>query len=492
MTKIELFILITLGFFIFAIIFIRIHFLFGNPIENWTITFAFSFYCILLAFLFSRISIPTLNEKEKYLSLFSFIIFSIIVFSSSLLLAKTYDTSWDGQGYHQTAVIALASGWNPLYDPSIHLMQKLPSQIFAEGYPSAFWEIQASIFSLTERINSAKITNFFIGIIAGLTIYCLLRKLSFGKILSILISFLLVIQPIYVLQLLTFMQDGLGYELLLIATSTLTIGILFPKSYWALALFFFTELLLVGTKYSHLPVALVLGVIFTLIVGNRLLNHEYILNRKITSLLLGCLLISMLFFLIPYGRNAFWHRALFYPTNITELMGSVKYNNIPKNIKDKDNISLLFYGIFSKSQSIMSGDPRSKTNIAELKIPFTFSTTEITASAALYNNRVGGGGPLFSGIVLLTILFLLSASFRTITRKQRYALYTSYFFLIVIVALSLSVPTPNLLRYVNQLQILPFVVLIPLYAAIKNRYIKTFTFILLFFISINTFFGAGS
>jgi len=485
MSKIELFILISLGFLIFTVLFIRLGFFFGVTINSFTLIFSFITYCLSLSALLLFMNLAREKLIRYLFSLLLFIIGSFIIGAISLLLSFTYDISWDGQGYHQTAVIALADNWNPIYEESIQFSQKLPSQIFAEGYPSALWELEASVYSLTGKINSAKIFNIAIILIAALLVYSLLRKLLFGKIMSLIIAALIVIQPIYVLQMLTFMQDGFGYELLVIAVSSLTIAIITPKSYWALLVFIMAEVMLVSTKYSHLPVALILGIIFIIVLLNRYMNRQYVFNKSIKLIFSAIIITTLIFAYLPYVRNQLFHNAPFYPTNITELMGSVTYNNVPLNLSKENKFNLLFYGIFSKSQPKESGDPRSKENIAQLKIPFTMSINEIKDAGGHFNNRVGAGGPLFSGVVILSFIFLVITSFRTKNVKQRYAIYAGYFSIAVILLLSLLAPTPNLLRYVNQLQLLPFVIIIPIYTVFKNIYARLSTFVILFLIAIN-------
>lgn len=485
MSKLDQFILITISFFIFLVLFIRIGFFIGIPINSYT------FILALVVFLMGTINTYSLKNIfptlaiTNYLPVFTFIIFIIIMSVASAFLSYTYDTSWDGQGYHQTAVIALANNWNPAWDPSIDFAQNLPSQIFAEGYPSSLWEIEASIYSLSGKINSAKVVNIAVAIIAGLIFYSLLRKLKIEKITSILISFLVVLQPVYIIQLLTFMEDGLGYELLVIAVASLAITAISSKSYWAITTFIMSELLLVTIKYSHLPVSAVLGFIFLLIIGNRFLNREYRLNKYTYSFITGVLFISLIFAYIPYLRNQIFHSTMFYPTNIPELMGSVKYNNVPNNLQDSNKLSLLFYGLFSKAQPQESGDPTNPSNLAHLKIPFTFTDNELVSSAQLYNNRVGSGGPLFSGLVILSFLLLTILYFNTKNRSQRYAVYVSIFSFALILILALLAPTPNLLRYTNQLQLLPFAVIIPVLAIYKNPYIKLFCLIIIALSAIN-------
>ncbi|MGH7202916.1 MAG: hypothetical protein ACREHC_00555 [Candidatus Levyibacteriota bacterium] len=487
MSKLEQFILISLGFLIFEVIFIRIGFFFGSPIGSCTLLLSFVMYCAALTYLYSS-SIFQIKQKIKsYIPIFLFIIVSLLLSGVSILLSNTYDTSWDGQGYHQSAVIALASNWNPIKEPLIHFKQNLPSQIYAESYPSALWEIEATIYSLTHRINSAKIMNIVIAIIAGMIFYSLLRKLKFGKILSYVISFFIVLQPMYLIQLLTFMEDGFGYELLLIATASFAITIVAPKSYWAIATFIMAELLLVTTKYSNLPVALVLGSLFALFIINCFLNKEYVLSRYTKYFLIGSILVASIFAYLPYGRNQIAHGALFYPANTPALMGNVIFNSVPTNLLEHNKLTLLFYGIFSKSQTEESGDPRNKSNLAELKIPFTFSLSELNDSAKLYNNRVGAGGPLFSGIIVLSVLLVFFLYFKTENFKERYAIYTSVFGLILILILSLFTPAPNLLRYVNELQLIPFVIIIPIYVVFKKTYTQIFCHMLIMLVGLNIF-----
>lgn len=124
-------------------------------------------------------------------------------------------------------------------------------------------------------------------------------------------------------------------------------------------------------------------------------------------------------------------------------MGSVRYNNVPNNLQNSSKLTLLFYGIFSRAQPKESGDPRNESNTAQLKFPFYFSDQEISDSAQLYNNRVGSGGPLFSGLVLLSICLIFLAYFKAANIQERYAVYASILALALIILLSLIAPTPN-------------------------------------------------
>lgn len=486
MSKLEYLISICLGFTVYIVVFIRLGFLLSYPVSNLTLGIAFITYLLLLGIFFAIAKTSREGRVNRYVALTMFVLFTVYFAVTSVALSHTFDTSWDGQGYHQSAIIGLSEGWNPIWESEIALNQRLPSQIFAEGYPSALWEIHASIYSITDSINSAKVMNVVSAFIALLCVYSLLRKISLGRLLSSILSILVVIQPVFAIQMLTFMADGFGYQILVIAVATLVLVMLSSRDYWAIAVFIMAELFLVSTKYSNLPVALVLGIIFASVIINRFLNKEYTFTIQTKMFILVVSIVSIIFAYLPYGRNAVFHGALFYPTNIPELSGSVRYNNVPSNLQDKSKIELLFYGLFSRTQSSESGDPRHKTNVAHLKVPFTFTQSELDDTVALYNNRVGAGGPFFSGALVLSVILLAFTSFQKKNRKQRYALYVSYFSVGLMLVLSLLTPAPNLLRYVYQLQLLPFVVTIPLFVYFKNISVKVISGLILLVIVINT------
>lgn len=483
--KIEIIVFILFGFLFFQVLFIRLLFLFGLSIGSYVLPMSVAIYGALLGLGYTFNFFSPREKKDWLIGSSVFAITLGLMAGGSILMAQTYDTSWDGQGYHQSAVIALAHGWNPLRESALPFSQRLPSQIFAESYPAALWEVQANIYALTNQINSAKVVNLYILILAFLASYTVLRKLALNHFLSFLTSFLIVFQPVFILQMLTFMQDGFGYQLVVIAVASLILITLTPKSYWPISIFVMAEIFLVSTKYSHLPIALVLGFIFIAIIGNRFLNKDYRFSVKTILVIVSLTVVSLLFATIPYFRNYYYHRSLFYPTNIPQLMGAVRYNNVPQNLAESNKGTLLVYGIFSSAQDNESGNPLNPTNQAYLKIPFTFSWGEVKDSVSLYNNRVGAGGPLFSGIILLSVLLLVYVSFKSKKKPQRYAVYSIYFGLVVIVTLSLAAPTPNLLRYVNQLQLVPFFIILPLYKMFAWRSVKLATYLVLALITLN-------
>lgn len=487
MTRYDYFNLLSIGYLIFTVLFTRVGFLLNITINSYTLLCSFILY-VSFTFFITSFNIVGLNTKNKLFSFIGFVVVSLCLYAGALLIAYTYDLSWDGQGYHQTAIIALSQGWNPIYQPEITLLQRLDSQIFAEGYPSALWEIQSSIYSSVGKINAGKIVNVLIGMISFGNLYILLRHISLNRLLALTLSFLIVAQPIYLIQLLTFMQDGFGYQLTLIAGSSLILFIVNTKKYWPIINFVLAILLLASTKYSHLPIVLLLVCIFSIVLINRIVNKDFQINKTTLLYAYFIFFIFLVFVYSPYVKNSLFYSSPFYPTNIPQLMGAVAYNNIPLNLDQNNKIQLLLYGLFSKSQSKFSGDPTNQENVATLKIPFTFTFDEVRDAGGLYNNRVGAGGFLFSGIIIIAVLMLLVISYIKKSQHERYIVYAAYFLVIVVLFLSLLTPAPNLLRYSNFLQLIPFLIFIPIITTFKQFYVKIFSTVLIVTTSINVIF----
>jgi hypothetical protein len=161
---------------------------------------------------------------------------------------------------------------------------------------------------------------------------------------------------------------------------------------------------------------------------------------------------------VPFATNAHNHHALLYPMNQSAQKNSLRYDNIPQNLKHESSVSLLFYGIFSEGQPTWAGDPKSDANVANLKIPFTVSSQE-WGSIANFQGRVGAGGPLFGGLIILSVLLLIgcfAVSAATESKQDEKKIQLALILTALLLVLALVNPIPNKLRYA------PFITLIPL------------------------------
>ena len=68
-----------------------------------------------------------------------------------------FDFSFDGQWYHQDAIILLKNGWNPFYDqPILDEIASGKNANYINCYPKAPWTISACVYATTGAIEYAK------------------------------------------------------------------------------------------------------------------------------------------------------------------------------------------------------------------------------------------------------------------------------------------------------------------------------------------------
>lgn len=456
---IELSSIFCLGFLLFLVLFTHTGFLLGFTISTITLPIAITVYVAFLVGMFLKTQQLKIYGKKYLLSLcvFLFTVFLMGVLSLQYF-AQTYDTSWDGQGYHANGVIALSSGWNPFYEKDLPV-QFPDAAIFVQAYPKAVWIMQSLIYSSTGYFDSGKVTNAYVIVLAFACVFLFLRKLHVSSFLSIVLSLVFVLQPPYIIQIHSFQADLFSYEMTLIAISSLGLLALERNKKRYVFMFIMAVLLLAGSKFSNLLIAAVLGVIFLLI---QLIGYKKLkLNINMLAYTFVTICSILLFLVSPYITNIIYHGHPFYPSNLKEVSLTYRQDNVPQSLQNAHNAELFFYGLFSKSQVKPMGND-DPMNIAELKIPFTFTNEELVQSATIFNNRVGSAGPLYSGIVVLTIV-LIFYLFVGVQKQYRTQSLIAIVLTGVCVALTLLSPAANMLRY--NIQIV-FIIFIPIIAAL--------------------------
>ncbi len=103
-------------------------------------------------------------EKKDFWRLTA--LFLAIVLTAMLLGMAAYDFSYDGQGYHQPGIMALANGWNPVSEPFLENHSPFygkvigPQVKFINHYPKASWIPAAAVLKLTGSIEAGKMFHF--------------------------------------------------------------------------------------------------------------------------------------------------------------------------------------------------------------------------------------------------------------------------------------------------------------------------------------------
>lgn len=184
--------------------------------------------------------------------LMGFSIALILVFSSMYISMNSYDCSFDGQWYHQDAIIAMSDGWNPIWDFPISNADASGSNAnYINHYPKASWTIQAVIFRLTGNIEAGKSLHFFYWFSFLLLLTNFLKsRFSLSWVKTTLLVLFLSVSTISLGQAHSFYVDGILYSLLGIFVIFLIDFLYYNKpSGWLLILAF---IVLVNIKFTGL------------------------------------------------------------------------------------------------------------------------------------------------------------------------------------------------------------------------------------------------
>ncbi len=303
-----------------------------------------------------------------------------------------FDISWDGQAYHQEAVISLKNGWNPIYE-KLPKIVKYPQWV--NHYPKAPWMLESALYKITKSIESAKAFNFLFIICSLLWVApTLLLTTKLQRSLVWVTALLLAFNPISIGQIFDFYIDGQVASLLLILGSLCCL-LAAKRNYFHLLLLPFLSaiFLLVNAKFT----ALIYAAIFVsgLIVWTALAKTKFLYRFSWVSIFGFVLAIAVIGF-NPYVLNTINHGHPFYPLAGSRGKADIISNQVPLDLASKHPIEKLIRSTFSIS------DSRPNT-VSQLKLPFTVQKKEIGAFAT-GSARVAGFGALFSGAIVLMVL----------------------------------------------------------------------------------------
>jgi hypothetical protein len=198
--------------------------------------------------------------------------------------------------------------------------------------------------------------------------------------------------------------------------------------------------------------------------------------------------LGLLVLCVPYITNIVNYKYPFYPDNQAFAKGDITQQNTPNNIKYAGRITQLFYGIYSKPQNALTaGNPKSKANVAQLKIPFSFTSSQIDQSGT-FLNRIATNGVLFSGLISMSLLMLLIVYIKRYNKHtQPILVYASILIILTFVA-AIADPSPDKLIYTPEIALIPIYIVIVIdliYYSKKMNLVKILNYILLLLILCN-------
>lgn len=401
-----------------------------------------------------------------------------IILISTLIGTFTFDRSSDGNTYHKDAIGVLKEGFNPVYESSKDFIKERDNSstlanysIWTDHYAKANWIIASNFYSLTNNIESGKAMNFIsLYIVFSLIFSYLLDKLSLKQ--SLIISLVVVINPITAAQLFTYYNDQLVCLYLFLAIFYL---IKLEKNLKNKELWFgyiLTFILLSNMKFNGLGYLLVFSFLFVCkYLYNAYKKKEFLkLFKKLCLIFIPLFIVSLVIVGYPtYIKNTIDHSNPFFPLyddNGEDIITAQE----PKSFIHMNNIKKLYYGTFSKANNLREHD---KTTI---KIPFMVYKDEIKPATS-NDLRISGWGVLFSGLLIVSIGILI-IKYKSY-KNENYLLYTLGITLLLLIVMSESWWA----RYTPHFYLFIIFSLYILYKYGKNKYLR---YIYLLLIVINT------
>ncbi len=309
-----------------------------------------------------------------------------------LIASASYDTSIDGQNYQFQAIFALAEGWNPLWSTNAPPAIGDPAAIWVVHYPRATWLVGANILAAGFGLPAVKSINFVFLFAATLLLAATLLRTGFGRIPAALLTATAILNPVVVSQMQTGMNDGVFALSMLIYCITLASWIVFAER-GALVIAVASLVFGLNLKFSAIPVFVVLTA-FAIVAA-------IAYRATATAIRTGAILLLAAVFSIavlgwtPYVQNYLNFGHVFHPLmgpNALDIMAT----NTPDVLKGFSAPERFLFSLFAETHAGYG------STTAALKPPFLVRPGEIRMSGGV-DVRIGGFGPLFSGILVLAL-----------------------------------------------------------------------------------------
>jgi hypothetical protein len=433
----------------------------------------FSFVlCVIILFL----GIP---KENRQVILTGILILLILIVSTSFLLGGLFfDTSYDGQDYHQEGVIQIMKNWNP-YAKGNTLTDNFTS-FRIEHYPQGDVFALCSIFVFFKNnIEVVKGLNFLMGICAFILLvkallYILPGTNKIQRWLVVLLAFVIVLNPVAIVQWFTFYHDGrLFYETVILVS--LIIIYHFRQNILLRTAIITNIIFLINIKFNGIWYAFLSCGLYILF---ELINKQW--RKAIRFSFLSLLAAIVAFGIVGYGsyvKNLTVNKHPLYP-----IMGPGNMtNDVVKQLAPKNFNSLNNFEKFCYSYTAFPIWSRSPLNSQQRGL---FSLCDVSYYEQ-YNRpdtEMNGFGVFFAELILLALGALILGSFIRRKPPSFFFIWIIFFFLIISIC---SNPLSLIARFSPELWLLPVV---PIFGLIllNRKFLNIYVFILLILLLTNS------
>lgn len=251
------------------------------------------------------------GEKKISLNVFLFggigTLFTVFALGLSGIF---YDVSFDGQWYHQDAILFLSDGWNPFYDDIIPDGSVSGNNAnYINHYPKATWIYQSVVYLFWGNIEWGKSLHLHLLFSFGFLLFSFLsQKTVLSLTQRIILVLMAVISPITLGQLFSFYVDGILYCFLGLFLLFLLDCVVHHEKRWALL--FLSFVFLINIKFTGLVYALLFA--FGCFVYQTWVAKKLSLGPVFRFILIS--IMGVFVFGYPtYGRNLMEKNHIFFP-----------------------------------------------------------------------------------------------------------------------------------------------------------------------------------
>lgn len=395
------------------------------------------------------IYITLYKKDEKNLNIIAIILGIIIFGVITFVEGKVYDTTADGNTYHKLAIGSMKNGWNPAYEDSqdfkiedgnaFDTSEDNINTLWIDHYAKGTEIFAAVVYTFTGNIESGKGYTLLLMYIAfGIIFYSLFAERKRNIFTSLIVPFLLVVNAITIVQIFNYYVDGaLMISILLILYSCIVESI--KDNYQGgynqkenLLILACNIILCVNIKFTGLAFAAIFCFafyVYWLIKAYKKENFSEVVKKYTMFYIITVIISIVVVGYSSYTRNMIDHGNPLYPLYGKGHVDNMVVQEQPSSFADKNHLEIFLISIFSKGENV--SPTYSEENIQPtLKIPGTITLEEIN-NYCIPDIRVGGFGPLFSVIFIVSIISTIYIIIKLIKEKN-WDLFIPYILILVV------------------------------------------------------------
>ena len=440
-----------------------------------------------IIYLITIIGFCIFYKKDKIQKRIISILLATFVFVvGSVLVGQIYDVTSDGNTYHKLIIGELKNGWNPVYEDSkdfgkedgnaFDVLEENYNQRWADHYAKGTEMIAANIYALTENIETGKVyTIILMYIVFGLVTSYLINEKKKSIVLSLIIGFLLVVNPTTLVQFNTFYVDAavmLSIAIILYGLISITDKKNDINKMEKYIVLLSGIALCINAKFTGVAFAAMFCFafyVYWLVLAYREGKKEFISKLKEYSIFY---VIAVVLSVGVVGYTSYVENFIRFGHPLYPLYGDPTVQNIPekeqpKSLADNNNMEKFLISILCKGENVLPSYPVDQ-NQPQPKIPFTVSMDEIQ-NYTIPDIRIGGFGPWFSGIMIfvgIATLYLLIK----LARQKRWDIFVPYILILGVMAILIcAIDGTYWARYVAYFYFVPIMALIGLFFYTKDK-----------------------